>query len=287
MSEEIILDDMDYNRITFDNGGVQCECTGYMPGLGGEPCNRPAHPLSGYCAGCSPTGCWCTCADCDPSSSETSEPHDDGLSDIGSATPDNDTTVSESEVTGEGGPGDGEAGGGPVTSARDIGLQPPICMSCRPPAGSPPLYMPPLCTACGPPAGFAPLHRPDDIEQPLCACIQGHGDDLFRCTRRSLRESSYCAECTINTCECMCDHCDPVDVMRVAEPEAEMIDDYDHEGRVYFNPNNRQGIDPPRCACSLGDGRCEFEATREGFCDRCFARRCMCPCRGCDPDDFA
>ena len=269
MSGEIILDDMDYNRISFDNGGIQCECPGYMPGLGGLPCNRPAHPISGFCAGCSATGCWCSCADCDPSSSGTSETRDDDLSEAETATQGSDTTVSNSGVAGGGGLGEGEAGGGTAPFVCHSGVQPPLCMPCGPQPGLPP----------------GPL--PADIVQPLCICIHGHGDFLLCCVHRAIPGSSYCEDCTATTCGCICIHCDPHPGLCVSDHEADFIDDYDIDGRVYFNPNNRQGIDPPRCACSLGDGRCEFEATREGFCDRCFARRCMCPCRGCDPDDFA
>ena len=36
----------------------------------------------------------------------------------------------------------------------------------------------------------------------------------------------------------------------------------------------------------MGGTRCEFASVDGPFCGRCTARRCMCPCRGCEPDDI-
>ena len=348
------------SRVSFDTGGIECSCPGYMPGLGLPPCNRPADPLTGYCAGCSRSECWCSCADCDPSSPSSSEEsngsseteraplplviaeqyenvlfvgnrsrcmcnvwgmqcaepavrdsrfcescmsdeclcfcdqcnprwgpvqdawfgadsrhiHEPPASTIvepfgrraGSETNEegHSTVVvgsgggglGEGMISGPGGGGSGEgiASGGhtSLTSGSTGGI-----MLCRPCLG------------------------PQDIVPLQCICDHGHGDQIFACVRRPAQGSLFCEDCSAEICTCVCIHCDPDLVVAPAE-------DYDIDGHEYFNPatHNRVNIDPPRCFCVRGGRPCEFVATHEGFCERCYARRCMCPCRGCDPDDF-
>ena len=156
--------------------------------------------------------------------------------------------------SGGGGSGGGTAGGGSTSSASGVngGIV--------------------RCT---------PFVETQVIAPPFCICDRGHGDELFSYVHLSVQGSRYCADCAEDTCVCICVHCDP-DLVEVPE------DDYDIDGHVYFNPatHNRINIDPPRCFRAYGDARCEFIATRDGFCDRCHPRLCMCPCRGCDPDDY-
>ena len=209
------------SRVPLYNWGAACQCPGHAPGLNGVPCNRPALPETGFCSGCSVTGCWCSCRKCDPSSSssgkECNEPSDKSFA----------SRSSEGNF---------------------------------------------VCTPGG----------PQELAPRLCICDLGHGDEIFRCVHEAVEGTQFCADCADERCRCTCVHCDPVVVLAP-------VDDYDLEGRVYFNPatHNRYNIDPPRCRCTHGAANCEFVSVNEaGFCDRCLEHRCMCPCRGCDPDNY-
>ena len=298
---------------------VRCKCPGFAPGLNGLPCNRPADPVTLYCAGCSENSCWCSCGPCDPSSSTSSQAEESSatvdqvdsqdtsttevqtphFSSNGSGSSGASDGLTHPGITGEGSsfggdelnddtqPSGVEAGGGMV------GCGGVSHAHRRWPAGV--LRKDSLCTPCRPVPSKGGDPSPLMIEvharmarkTPLCICDHGLGSPPQPCNQRSLPNSRYCEDCAPDNCVCVCLGCYPDIFVR---------EDYDYDHVDTASPPKNEDAseetEAPRCICVRGKHaqgsppqQCiQRPLPNSQYCEDCGPIRCVCACPSCYPD---
>ena len=70
---------LEASAATSQLSGSRCVCHLGEIFFGGGLCNRRSLPGSDFCGMCTRERCWCSCADCDPSTSSSGEDNDFGL----------------------------------------------------------------------------------------------------------------------------------------------------------------------------------------------------------------